>query len=85
MQSDIVLAALDKPDGLLAVALDVTDPEPLPDNHLLFSHPRALITPHISADVQGYFSHGAELLVANVERIRAGGKPMNVVDPARGY
>ena len=40
-------AALD--DGLLsALALDVTDPEPLPQDHPLRSHPRAIVTPHAS-------------------------------------
>lgn len=37
-------------EGRLAgAALDVTDPEPLPDGHPLWSEPRCLITPH-SAD-----------------------------------
>ena len=44
---DAVLAALD--DGrLAAVALDVTDPEPLPPSHPLRTHPRAIVTPHMA-------------------------------------
>ena len=44
---DAVLAALD--DGRLAgVALDVTDPEPLPASHPLRTHPRAIVTPHMA-------------------------------------
>ena len=44
---DAVTAALD--DGRLGgAALDVTEPEPLPQDHPLRSHPRALITPHAS-------------------------------------
>jgi D-3-phosphoglycerate dehydrogenase len=44
---DAVLAALD--DGRLSgVALDVTDPEPLPAHHLLRSHPKAIVTPHMA-------------------------------------
>ena len=42
-----VTRALD--DGRLSgVALDVTEPEPLPSDHPLRSHPRAVITPHAS-------------------------------------
>jgi len=42
---DDALDALD--DGTLSgVALDVTDPEPLPAAHPLRDHPRAIVTPH---------------------------------------
>src|SRR5215475_1684781 len=44
---DAALAALD--DGRLAgLALDVTDPEPLPRDHPLRTHPRAIVTPHMA-------------------------------------
>lgn len=76
---------MDKPNGLLAVGLDVTDPEPLPDGHALLTHPRAVITPHMSADFAGYFDAGVDLLIANVERVRNGGEWMNRVDPEKGY
>ncbi len=33
---------------LRGALLDVTDPEPLPDGHPLWSEPRALITPHVA-------------------------------------
>jgi D-3-phosphoglycerate dehydrogenase len=42
-------------DRLSAVALDVTDPEPLPPDHPLRSHPRAILTPHIA-----YYSEEAQ-------------------------
>ena len=44
---EAVTKALDE-DRLSAVALDVTEPEPLPDDHPLRSHPRAIVTPHMS-------------------------------------
>jgi D-3-phosphoglycerate dehydrogenase / 2-oxoglutarate reductase len=44
---DAVTRALDE-DRLSAVALDVTEPEPLPDDHPLRTHPRAIVTPHMS-------------------------------------
>ena len=44
---EAVTRALD--DGRLgAVALDVTEPEPLPAGHPLRTHPRAIVTPHMS-------------------------------------
>lgn len=51
---DAVLRALD--DGRLSgVALDVTDPEPLPADHPLRTHPRAIVTPHMA-----YYSEEAQ-------------------------
>ena len=44
---EAVTRALDE-DRLSAVALDVTEPEPLPADHPLRTHPRAIITPHMS-------------------------------------
>src|SRR4029450_4689371 len=42
---DDLVKALD--EGTIAgVGLDVTDPEPLPANHPLWKHPRAIVTPH---------------------------------------
>jgi D-3-phosphoglycerate dehydrogenase len=44
---DAVVRALDA-GALSCAALDVTDPEPLPADHPLRTHPRAIITPHMS-------------------------------------
>jgi D-3-phosphoglycerate dehydrogenase len=44
---EAVTRALDE-DRLSAVALDVTEPEPLPADHPLRTHPRAIVTPHMS-------------------------------------
>lgn len=49
--SDDLLHVLDKTDGLWGAALDVTQPEPLPNNHPLWSHPKTIITPHLSGFV----------------------------------
>jgi hypothetical protein len=49
VDQEALLAALD--GGRLDFAtLDVTEPEPLPDGHRLYTHPRVLLTPHISAN-----------------------------------
>lgn len=44
-------------EQIRGVALDVTDPEPLPMRHRLWRHPRCIITPHISG---GAFGHSDE-------------------------
>jgi D-3-phosphoglycerate dehydrogenase len=47
VDTEAALAGLES-GKLGAVALDVTEPEPLPVDHPLRAHPRALITPHIA-------------------------------------
>lgn len=73
------------PPHLLGIAIDVTDPEPLPPKHPLFSHRRAVITPHTSGDFLGYNNAAADLLIANVKKLRSGGQAFNKVDPKKGY
>ena len=80
-----VISALDSPEGLHGAGLDVTDPEPLPDGHPLFTHPRVIVTPHTSGDFDGYVGAAVDLFLANMKRVREGGKPFNVVDPEKGY
>lgn len=85
VSSDAILAALDAEGGLLGAGLDVTDPEPLPKGHALLTHPRVVLTPHTSADVEGYYDAGTDLLVESIGNMRRGGEPYNVVDPTKGY
>ena len=47
IDTDALVAALDA-EQIGGAALDVTDPEPLPDGHPLWDSPRALITPHVA-------------------------------------
>lgn len=69
--------------GRIRTALDVTDPEPLPDGHPLWSAPGALITPHVASDVAREDERGWQLVYEQVERLAAGVPPLNVV--ADGY
>ena len=73
-------------NGKLAGAgLDVTDPEPLPADHVLWSMPTVLITPHVA----GRSDLGAQnrLILAreNLRRYVRGEKLLNLVDLERGY
>ncbi|WVR07875.1 hypothetical protein IAU60_004918 [Kwoniella sp. DSM 27419] len=80
-----ILAALDAEGGLWGAVLDVTDPEPLPAGHALFTHPSVIVTPHTSGSFENYFEAGAEVLVSQGERLARGESPINVVDPSKGY
>ena len=66
-------------------ALDVTDPEPLPDGHALWTEPRCLITPHVGNTLE----MGIPLLEArvseNIARFAAGQPLIGLVDVEAGY
>ncbi|MFC6785509.1 D-2-hydroxyacid dehydrogenase [Halobaculum halobium] len=52
--------------------LDVTDPEPLPEEHPLWGLDDARITPHNAGHTPRYFERVADILAGNVERLAAG-------------
>jgi D-3-phosphoglycerate dehydrogenase len=66
-------------------ALDVTDPEPLPDGHPLWALPNALITPHIANPEAALTRRLAERVRENVERLAAGEALIAQIDAGRGY
>ena len=65
--------------GRLRFALDVTDPEPLPDGHPLWSAPGVLITPHVAGGTTAMLPRMAALLRDQLERLVAGRPLRNVV------
>ncbi|WP_209305225.1 2-hydroxyacid dehydrogenase [Blastococcus sp. CT_GayMR20] len=66
--------------GRLRAALDVTDPEPLPAGHPLWSAPGLLLTPHVGGAVPETNARAAAAVVAQVTRLLAGEPPADVVD-----
>ncbi|MCO4883331.1 MULTISPECIES: 2-hydroxyacid dehydrogenase [Paraburkholderia] len=80
-QQDL-LEALDS-GQLQNAILDVTDPEPLPDSHPFWTHPRVRVTPHIASATR---PEGAvDVVLENIRR-RSGGLAMvGEVDRKRGY
>ena len=77
-----LINALDS--GRIAEAvLDVTDPEPLPSEHPLWSHPRVRITPHIASMTQP--ASAARVVLDNLRRYARGEPLVGLVDRARGY
>jgi len=65
--------------GRLRFALDVTDPEPLPQGHPLFTAPNVLISPHIGGASSAMMPRMARLLRRQIDRMLAGEEPENVV------
>jgi phosphoglycerate dehydrogenase-like enzyme len=65
--------------------LDVTDPEPLPEDHPLWSVPNVVITGHSSGRGTRSLQRYAALFLDNLERFKAGQSLVNVVDLSAGY
>jgi phosphoglycerate dehydrogenase-like enzyme len=65
--------------GRIRAALDVTDPEPLPEGHPLWSLPGVLIAPHVGGATSAMRPRVARLIRTQIERLRAGEPPLNVV------
>lgn len=63
----------------LRAALDVTDPEPLPKGHPLWSAPNCLITPHVAGSTPDFIHRAFRFGVAQVKRYLAGESLENVV------
>ncbi|GAA5950682.1 hypothetical protein JCM3765_000577 [Sporobolomyces pararoseus] len=58
-------------------SLDVTDPEPLPDKHPLYTLPNVVLTPHMSGSSKLYFERAVDLLKINIDRVRSGKGVLN--------
>jgi phosphoglycerate dehydrogenase-like enzyme len=65
--------------GRLRAALDVTDPEPLPDGHPLWSAPGVIVTPHVASDVHAQDARAWRLAVEQVARYARGEPLINIV------
>jgi phosphoglycerate dehydrogenase-like enzyme len=70
---------------IAGAALDVTDPEPLPEGHPLWSEPRCLITPHTADTLEMIRPLLADRVGDNVRRLAAGEGLEGLVDAQAGY
>lgn len=72
---------------LIGAALDVTDPEPLPEDHRLWKIKNAIITPHVSGGYSLKETHEriVRICAHNLEAFMNGRSLINVVDRAAGY
>ena len=73
--------------SIYGAGLDVTDPEPLPEDHPLWDAPHCIITPHVSG---GYalpetLEKILNLSIENLERYEKGEALHNIIDFSTGY
>ena len=84
VDTDALVDALRK--GTIAgAALDVTDPEPLPDGHALWDLSNCIITPHTADTIEMVLPLLAERIRTNVARFAAGEALVGLVDSEAGY
>ncbi|KXK63212.1 phosphoglycerate dehydrogenase [Micromonospora rosaria] len=65
--------------GRISAALDVTDPEPLPAGHPLWTMPNVLLTPHVAGSVRGLLPRAYRLVGQQLRRFAAGEPLVNEV------
>lgn len=84
VDTDALVAAVET-GSIGGAALDVTDPEPLPDGHRLWDLPNAVVTPHVANTWDMAVPELAGLVGRNVARFAAGETLEGLVDPSAGY
>lgn len=72
-------------DVIRGAAIDVTDPEPLPDGHRLWKTKNVIVTPHVSGASTSYSQRVLEILNYNLTRFSKGEKLTNRVNRKEGY
>jgi phosphoglycerate dehydrogenase-like enzyme len=70
---------------IAGAALDVTEPEPLPADHPLWTAGNIIITSHTSSRGAGSTQKAMDLFCENIRRYMNGLPLLNVVDKKRGY
>ncbi|HEY3472344.1 MAG TPA: 2-hydroxyacid dehydrogenase [Amycolatopsis sp.] len=66
--------------GRLRAALDVTDPEPLPSDHPLWTTPGVVITPHIAGGSASFYPRAKKLAAEQLRRYVKGEELLNLVE-----
>ncbi len=77
VDTDALVAELQA--GRLSAFLDVTDPEPLPEDHPLWRAGNVLITPHVGGGTTGWQRRGDRLIGDQIARFVAGQDLSNVI------
>jgi phosphoglycerate dehydrogenase-like enzyme len=78
--TDALLAELET--GRLLAALDVTDPEPLPAAHPLWSAPGLLLSPHVGGNSSAFLPRARRLVAAQVRRYTLDEPLLNIINGA---
>jgi phosphoglycerate dehydrogenase-like enzyme len=79
VDTDALIDALET-GAIAGAALDVTDPEPLPEGHPLWTAPNVFITPHVSWQSTNMFTHVCAILKENLRRLDQGEELINLID-----
>jgi phosphoglycerate dehydrogenase-like enzyme len=66
-------------------SLDTVDPEPLPAEHPLYTHPKVRVSAHVSWSAPDSLTPTLALFAENVRRYRAGEPLHGIVDVVAGY
>lgn len=77
MHTEALLAELNS--GRLRAALDVTEPEPLPAGHPLWTAPNLVLTPHVAGTVREMMRRSYAVAAAEIARYAGGELPQNLV------
>jgi phosphoglycerate dehydrogenase-like enzyme len=80
VDTDALIEALHA--GHIRAALDVTDPEPLPEGHPLWSCPNLLLTPHVAGATPQFAPRALRIAAGELRRYIAGEPLKNVVQTA---
>lgn len=77
VDSNALVAALETRQ--IRAALDVTDPEPLPAGHPLWSAPGLLLTPHVAGSTPAFLDKVFRFVGSQLARLERGDEPANLV------
>ena len=77
VDTEALLQALN--ENRIRAAVDVTDPEPLPEGHPLWKAPNLLVTPHIAGESEQFAHRAFELVRAQIQRFVRGEPLLNIV------
>lgn len=84
VDTEALVDALDAQE-ISGAGLDVTDPEPLPDDHPLWGRSNVIITPHVANTLTSMDRMLAPVMAENYRRFLAGEKMLTEVDIHKGY
>ena len=84
INTEALISALES-GKIRGAAIDVTSPEPLPQDHPLWNTPNLFITPHVSWHTPHYFTRVMDILEQNLDKLSRGEKLMNLIDKNLSY
>ncbi|MBV8949938.1 MAG: hypothetical protein JOZ99_03615 [Actinobacteria bacterium] len=84
IDQDALRVALDR-DIVAMASLDTVTPEPLPEGHWMYGHPKVRLSPHISWSMPDALDALLDVFLENLRRYERGDPLLGVVDVAAGY